>query len=409
MSTQAVTPDFIPADQPDFIPDSGHHQVDYSSGFHGLPQPQPQGNAVTRFLKGAGKTYLSGTLNAGPQSGSLQPFTPQEEQEYSQGGLSAQLKKILSDSSAGNVPGNTARDLMAPVNQMGQEIQKDPATGLGSAAMTLLMLRQGFKGNKLPVMNGANLSGVPASQFGPLDLSGANGPRPQLALPAAPIELPASSNVAPTQEGVLPAASVLRRSPQNELIRQYLTRPLREGEAPAVNKDTNTPAQSYFIDKMRRGLEEPTATGETEQNAATARMAELASKQAPAPRYAYRVRDVGETGLLPRESHAQATLDVNQATNPDFVQGRATSQGVPQEVVKIDLSKLDPSEYTIVNQNGQQWVKFNGAVPESFISKLSKSRLSNLQKALSTPQPKTMTTGADLIEALKSMGAKAGD
>ena len=49
------------------------------------------------------------------------------------------------------------------------------------------------------------------------------------------------------------------------------------------------------------------------------------------------------------------------------MEGRGAAENSPQELVRIDLSKLDPSEYT-VHPNG--YVTFKSAVPESFISKV---------------------------------------
>lgn len=83
------------------------------------------------------------------------------------------------------------------------------------------------------------------------------------------------------------------------------------------------------------------------------------------PKYAYRVRDVGEEGLPVRNGHAQATMSEQEAQG--YLDGRQTMRGgVPQEVVKVDLNKLDPADYSIKEgPSGNDWVKFNKDLPES--------------------------------------------
>jgi hypothetical protein len=85
----------------------------------------------------------------------------------------------------------------------------------------------------------------------------------------------------------------------------------------------------------------------------------------PEPKYAYRVRDVGEEGVPVRNGHAQATMSEQEAQG--YVDGRQTMRGgVPQEVVKVDLNKLDPADYSIKEgPSGNDWVKFNKDLPES--------------------------------------------
>lgn len=85
------------------------------------------------------------------------------------------------------------------------------------------------------------------------------------------------------------------------------------------------------------------------------------------PKYAYRVRDVGEEGVPVRNGHAQASMSEEEAQG--YVEGRQNMRGgVPQEVVKIDLNKLDPADYSIKEgPSGNPWVKFNKDLPESAI------------------------------------------
>lgn len=145
----------------------------------------------------------------------------------------------------------------------------------------------------------------------------------------------------------------------------------------------SAPVRSFASKILNTGLDaaEPGATPQATGAAATAKArfeaaraaAESAANAIPsdAPTVAYRVRDVGETGIMPR-GHAQATTDLPQAQS--YVEGRGSAQNAPQEVVKVDLSKLKPSEYTLkTGPGGKTWVQFKKAVPESYISKLAKS------------------------------------
>lgn len=108
-------------------------------------------------------------------------------------------------------------------------------------------------------------------------------------------------------------------------------------------------------------------TSQMEQVVSDADSRYLASFQ-PEPGVAYRVRDAGNTGIMPVGTpHAQATLDPQQAFS--YAAGRGSIQNAPQEIVKVDLTKLRQGiDYTPVN--GGKWIKFNTAVPESYIEKV---------------------------------------
>lgn len=82
--------------------------------------------------------------------------------------------------------------------------------------------------------------------------------------------------------------------------------------------------------------------------------------------YAYRVRDVGEQGLTAREK-AQAGAD--EATVRGYKESRGEVQGKPQELTRIDLKKLDPADYEIVESGGIRNVRFKKNIPESLIEK----------------------------------------
>lgn len=82
-------------------------------------------------------------------------------------------------------------------------------------------------------------------------------------------------------------------------------------------------------------------------------------------RYAYRVRDAGETGV-PSSSHSQATLSPEQAKG--YIDSRGKIQGKPQEMVKVDLTKLNPQDYELMPApGGTKWVKFTKDIPETAV------------------------------------------
>lgn len=415
---QTSQPDFIPMDTPDFIP----HQAS-------VPQVQPsepQGSAVMRFLKAGGSQYLGATLNAGPTS-ATPPIYGTPEWQQTEANLPKTNSEALSrmwQSITGAVKSPVNVNPLDALGNLGKQFNPvdvnkfqsgDTAGGLGSTAMNLLLLRSALKQIRggAPEFNAPNTSEIVQPLSGYTKTTGVAPPPRPLAglLQAAPIELGPSSAVQPTPEGLFPAARRVIQTPKGPSY-QYLTSTMTEGPQ-TISKPTSL-VEQYFIDKMRRGLEEQSVTGSAEQDAANARMAEYAKTPVDkaqavraqaegqanaipndAPQFAYRVRDAGSTGIMPNQSAAQASI------NPEQVQGysdyRAQAQNHPQEMVKIDLSKLDPSEY-IVHGNG--YVSFKTAVPEAFIQKMA-------------PKLKSMSTGADLIQALqqmanKSQAAKAG-
>lgn len=82
--------------------------------------------------------------------------------------------------------------------------------------------------------------------------------------------------------------------------------------------------------------------------------------------FAYRSRDVGEQGI-PSASRSQAGLDPKQIKG--YMPSRQAVTGQPQELVKVDLTKLKPEDYTLIKdpQGGPSWVKFNKDIPESSV------------------------------------------
>jgi hypothetical protein len=410
VSTQAITPDFIPAG-PDFIPASGSSSPDFIpiQGQASAP-PESQSSAMMRFIKAAGSRLYAGTAGAGPQqSGTMtQDFSAQQAQAKAGTLPSAwqTLKDSASDASPSNIDIGRTLSSVNPIDT--QRFQSgDVAGGLGASAANLLMLRQAFKAKGVPEGGAPNTSEVVQP------LTGGTKVGQQKLLPAAPIELGPSSITPQTQEGLLPAA----RKVYDDGTVQYLTRPLRPGESPDVYKNTNSNVQEYFINKMRDALERQTVTGSTEQDAAMDRMAQYAktpvdsmqgkaSGPVEAPQFAYRTRDAGSTGIMPNSGKtAQASLD--PAKVQSYQPGRAQAQNHPQELVRVDLSKLDPSEYEI-KPNG--YVNFKGPVPESFIERMGGKAAEDT--------PRVPTSDADMMDLLmksiqkaggKARSAKAGD
>jgi len=78
---------------------------------------------------------------------------------------------------------------------------------------------------------------------------------------------------------------------------------------------------------------------------------------APAKKYAYRSRDVGEKGV-PSASPAQATTSEDEARS--IMGHREQITGQPQELVKIPLHTLDPEDFTAKpGPNGADWIKLH--------------------------------------------------
>lgn len=461
-----------------------------------------------RFIKGAASKYLGATLNAGPTSSTPAMYgTPEWKQaeqamyqRYKSGQAQPGLYDYLKASSLSNVPENVLNEAknFNPIDTQKFD-SGDVGGGLGSTAMNLLLLRQAFKGNNLPVM------GRPAQAAERVQpLTGYTKVQPQSATTQAPSQATPSN-------ATLPNATYL----QPEM--RALLRPKETPPSPEINKNTNTLAQEYFIQKMREQMNRQTVTGSAEQDAAIQRMNEYAkspfdratasgpvespgtpvnayrygkplgdvsfysknadyaqeyatvkggkpsdvtqqpiqlknpkvvnasdkqmsdpsfesghikaaqaagndgvifrngpdefyavfNKPQSSPQFAYRTRDAGETGIMPNSKKtAQASLDPTKVQS--YQPGRASAQNHPQEMVRIDLSKLDPSEYEIA-PNG--YVNFKSAVPESFIEKMG-------SKAIDETQPRVPTSDADLQDLLmksiqrvkaKAKSAKAGD
>lgn len=112
------------------------------------------------------------------------------------------------------------------------------------------------------------------------------------------------------------------------------------------------------------------------KNRMATKLAEFAAKPspisiaAPSPRYAYRVRDVGEEGV-PAKTRSQATLSREEAESYRFSRGQVT--GKPQELVRFDLSKLPAEHYTeFAGPRDAAWIKLNKPLGEESVERLPK-------------------------------------
>jgi hypothetical protein len=94
-------------------------------------------------------------------------------------------------------------------------------------------------------------------------------------------------------------------------------------------------------------------------------LSELAPEPIAEPRYAFRARDLGEEGI-PAVSHSQASL--SEADVRRIAPSR--SEG-PQEVVRVDLNRLDPSLYEVIDRpDAPSWVRFREQIPETSLERM---------------------------------------
>ena len=90
------------------------------------------------------------------------------------------------------------------------------------------------------------------------------------------------------------------------------------------------------------------------------------------PNYVYRSRDIGEQGVPANEnSHAQLTSSEDQARLYTQPGQRDAVTGKPQELVRVDLNKLRPSDYSTKKMDeGVNWHKLKRDVPEELVEKM---------------------------------------
>jgi hypothetical protein len=96
-------------------------------------------------------------------------------------------------------------------------------------------------------------------------------------------------------------------------------------------------------------------------------------------RFAFRSRDVGEQGI-PTDSHSQATMSPDEAGK--YLDSRGRITGKQQELVRVDLNKLQSGDYQrVAGPNGADWIRFSRPIPESAIE-----RVSDLENAAQPPE-----------------------
>lgn len=94
-----------------------------------------------------------------------------------------------------------------------------------------------------------------------------------------------------------------------------------------------------------------------------------ASPEVAQPTYAYRSRDIGETGI-PNDSHSQVTVSLDEAQG--YLDSRGRISAKPQELVRANLDALDPQHYSRVpGPNGNDWIKFNRPLTESEVQRVT--------------------------------------
>lgn len=127
--------------------------------------------------------------------------------------------------------------------------------------------------------------------------------------------------------------------------------------APSAEKGKYTPIDVNISTENPRGTKYAPVEGEAKREQPAAPSAD------ETPQYAYRVRDVGEKGV-PEASHkhAQATTSLEDARR--LAESRSDN---PQEIIRIDLSKLSPAQIERVQSGGKDWIKFKGSVPEDTV------------------------------------------
>lgn len=117
---------------------------------------------------------------------------------------------------------------------------------------------------------------------------------------------------------------------------------------------------------MENGRKLKLADGEQTDRLVNADMARLEQAGlAPPKRYAYRVRDVGEEGV-PSAGHAQASM-----SEADVRRMAPSRTDAPQEVVKVNLDRLSPDDFTTYPRRGEDpWVKFNRGMAETDVERV---------------------------------------
>ena len=86
--------------------------------------------------------------------------------------------------------------------------------------------------------------------------------------------------------------------------------------------------------------------------------------QGEVPRFVYRARDIGEQGV-PAAGHAQAGSDLGRIMQYAEAGQRSPMEG---QVVRIDLAKLKPQDFTATPYDGGHWIKFTRPLSEDEVT-----------------------------------------
>ena len=136
---------------------------------------------------------------------------------------------------------------------------------------------------------------------------------------------------------------------------------VRAGEAVEGADAAADARQAPIIDAATEQLERRSQIAKAHE--APPPTVEAPQPEAAAPKYAYRVRDVGEDGI-PSQSHSQATMSEDEARS--YAESRGNLTGNPQELVRVDLNKTGGYNQ-MPGPNGADWIKFNQTVPENLV------------------------------------------
>jgi hypothetical protein len=106
------------------------------------------------------------------------------------------------------------------------------------------------------------------------------------------------------------------------------------------------------------------------------------------PKYAYRLRDIGEEGVQP-EGHAQLTTRFEDTTR-----WRESRSNNPQEIVRLNMSKLKSGEFeSKPGPNGGDWVTLKRPLRESEVERLSDDHKPSPQRDAFTDLDRLMKEG----------------
>jgi hypothetical protein len=256
--------------------------------------------------------------------------------------------------------GHAGATLLAPVfgenlSKSGEQIgQGDVAGGLGTATGVLA-----------PVVAGAAIPGkAPAGNVGLAEKMYQSALKPPLRMGpegVANVVRTGLEQGIPVSEAGAVKLDGLIKDLQGKIKQQI-------GQGAATGQVVDPEAVASRLDQVASRFANQ-VTPESDLSAINATKAEFLKRYGAVDdsgQFAYRSRDVGEKGI-PSASRSQAGLDPQQIKG--YMPSRARVTGNPQELVKVDLTKFNPADYTLMKdpQGGPSWVKFNKDIPESSV------------------------------------------